>query len=203
MSGAYPIAEDTPTHVLVQACIAGDQAAHALFVSRYGAFINRAVKLQFYRSTQAVIPGALEPDDIAQDIVARSLTPDYSMLKSIRNAHCINAWLSKVAYSATMDKRRKYATQKKTVDALARETSVMYAVPGVDKMVKDETINEIRNHLHGIPDKDGLFLKMHYIDGLSYAEIAMITDTNINNVASIIRRAKAKMRQIIQEDQHE
>jgi RNA polymerase sigma-70 factor (ECF subfamily) len=63
---------------------------------------------------------------------------------------------------------------------------------------KDELLGLIKNALELLPDDYREVFVLREYDGLSYQDIADITDTNINNIKVKIYRAKQKVRDILQ-----
>ena len=160
MSPRYTLTAETSTSQLIEACIAGDQAAHALFVTRYGQHIQRSVQLQFYRLNQPRIPGIAEIEDITQEILIRLLSPEYNMLRSIENVTTIDVWLMRVAQRATIDQLRKLKAQRKIKDYCLQEEAHQYESCVSDDLIKEEEINYIRSILEKIDTRDRLFLKV-------------------------------------------
>ena len=140
MSPRYTLTAETSTSQLIEGCIAGDQAAHALFVTRYSQHIQRSVQLQFYRLNQPRIPGIAEVEDITQEILIRLLSPEYNMLRSIENVTSIDAWLMRVAQRATIDQLRKLKAQRKIKDYCLQEEAHEYESCVSDNLIKEEEI---------------------------------------------------------------
>ena len=145
----------------------------------------------------------VEVEDIAQDILTRLLSPDYVMLRSIEHLERIDAWLMRVAQRTTIDQLRKLKAQRKLKEQIAQEDQDAYTEAPTTTLVAEETRAEVRALLERLSEKDRLFLQLYYLDGCSYAEIALMTRTNINTVASNLRRARTRMRATLQDEAHE
>jgi len=182
---------------LIARCVAGEGQARAEFCAEYHDLVLRAAarKLAALTSCPAV---RSEAEDVCNEVFVRLLSDDCQALRRLRNPHSINAWIVTIARNHAIDHIRKEQSRAKLREAIALERS------SIPRGIPDDAIAEERRaHLNGIlrtlPAIDQLVLELYFMHGLKYAEIAEVLDLNINTVSSRLRRAKHKLRTLLQE----
>ncbi len=186
---------------LVNRCTNGDDEAKASFCANYHGLVQRAVgrKLGMMTGQSAY---RSEIDDICNDVFANILKDDCRLLSKVRKPSSLDAWLVTLAQNSTVDFLRKCSSRIRIKDGFAREQPGAYAsspASPADEMAAKERKELVKNLLDSLPSLDRLIVKMFYIDGLKYTEISEITGMNINTVSARLRRAKGKMRNMLEE----
>jgi RNA polymerase sigma-70 factor (ECF subfamily) len=193
--------DSVDTADLVSQCLAKVPGAQARFYSVYCGLVRNAVARKLARVTGAQ-PLVSNIDDICSEVFERVFANGCRALEKLQKADSVAPWLVTVAQNRTMDHFRKLTTREKYAAMAVREEAAGYA-PGPDEEAMDrERRDEVRAAMDELPSKDRLALTLFFMDGLTYAEIAEMTRTNINTVAARIRRAKTKLRAILEERGH-
>lgn len=180
---------------LIARCLDGDDAAKAEFINAYSEFVHRCVARKL-ASLSAHPPVRQDVEDIANDILVRLLEHDCAVLATIREHRSIHAWLLVVCGNFTIDYVRKWSRRMQMQIAMAREPAAEYTPTPAKAIAKDELRETLTGWLAALPDRERLVLELYYTHGKKYAEIAEITGQNINTVATNIRRARARLREV-------
>ena len=184
---------------LIARCIAGDAAAHAEFYTRFEPLVRRAVvrKLQAVHANASVYG---EVADICNEIFARLLADDCAPLQRLQKPRAIDAWLMTIAQNHTITYLRRVANRPLGEQWQLREEVETYtAGPDVPAM-EQEQAERLARALAVLPAQDRIVLDLFYLQGMKYSEIGGIMNLNINTVAARIRRAKVKLRQVLEKD---
>lgn len=187
------------TAALIARCVEGDDGAKAQFYDEFHGLIRRAVDRkigQLHLNGQAT----LESADLCQEIFERLFSENCQVLRRIKQPRSINAWLMTVARNQVITYLRKRSVRDQTVVSAAREQPEGYSASPEDRAVDDELSARLREKLAALPQHDRLVLELYFVQNLKYAEIADVIGLNINTVSAKLRRAKAKLRKLLEEE---
>lgn len=186
-----------PVSELVARCVAGEDAAQAIFVSEYGPVVRRAV-LRKLRSLAHVTPVRSDADDICHEVFERLLEHGCRRLAELRQPESIVYWLTSVAQRQVIASVRRWTSRSKLYEAAQREP-ITVLEPGPDlAAIANENAEQVRLGLERLPASDRLVLELYYLQGLQYSEIAQITGRKIGVISSQIHRAKRKLRELLE-----
>lgn len=184
---------------LIAGCRQGQDGAKAQFYSRYTGLIRRAVARRLARVGPAALAAA-DVDDICHEIFVRLFSDDCRALGSIKNPKSINAWLMTVAQNHTVTHFRKRTLRDHTLVSAAREGPEEYSASPADAIIHDERRAFLEDKLVSLAPGDRLIVELYFLQDLKYAEIAQLVGLNINTVSGKLRRAKAKLRKLMEEE---
>jgi RNA polymerase sigma-70 factor (ECF subfamily) len=124
----------------------------------------------------------------AEDAVQRALLNCYAARASYSPRWALSTWLYRVLSNVCIDELRR----RRPAAGASPEpgASVRPAVDGLDLV----------QALERVPREARLLIALHYVDGLSYRELARIRGISVNTVKSQLARGKAILkRQLTQE----
>lgn len=184
---------------LIARCIRGDDSAKAEFVTNYSECIRRAVirKLSTYAHGEWRWE---EAEDIAHEIFLRIFSDDCRALDRLRNPRSIHAWLVTVSQNHVVTFLRKRSVRDRAQRSMVKETRSRYEELESLAPIANEERALLNERLAELPAQDRLILKLYFLHGLKYAEIAEIHHLNINTVSARLRRAKQKLRKSLEKD---
>jgi RNA polymerase sigma-70 factor, ECF subfamily len=108
-------------------------------------------------------------------------------------------WLLRVARNKVVDfYRRQERTAARITGWSAQAEQVLAASPGIDQFADRELI---RTALAGTPPAQRIALVLHYLDGLTVAEIAAELGKSEHAVESLLARGRATLRTHLTEDE--
>lgn len=173
----------------IEAAQAGSLGA---FNDLVGAYESRVYNL-CYRMLGAAEPAA----DATQDTFLSA----YQALGRFRGGS-FKSWLLRIATNACYDQlRRRQRRPTVSLDQLMDDEEHPIDFPSgdresdpEDRALQNELSLEIQRALRGLPEDQRMALTLADIQGLSYDEIAEITQTSLGTVKSRISRARFKMR---------
>ena len=158
---------------LIERVVAGDRAAFADIVDRYGGRLM-AVAYRLLGS---------RPD--AEDAVQRALLQSFAGASAYRAQWAVSTWLYRILTNVCVDELRRRATRAAHDPGLVDHGSVD-GRPG--------EYTDLHRALERVPREARVLLALRYVNGLSYGELARIRGVSINTVKSQLARGKALLR---------
>jgi RNA polymerase sigma-70 factor (ECF subfamily) len=188
---------------MISGCTQGTDDAKAQFFSEYGAFVRRAVAMRLNQLRLAPLQSDI--DDICSEIFLKLLSGNCPLLLGLRNAQCINAWLMTVARNHTLDYVRKWSSRTRAIEAIAAAEDATPYASRPETPSSGASDNErreyIANQIRLLNATDRLLLDLFFVQGLKYYEIAQLLEMNINTVSARLRRAKLRLRKMLDEEE--
>ncbi|MGC8863191.1 MAG: sigma-70 family RNA polymerase sigma factor [Armatimonadota bacterium] len=145
------------------------------------------------------------PED-AVDIAQETFVKAYSKLRSFDSSSAFYTWLYRIAVNTAIDFLRKRRTR--TAESLNDEkfTELGYEPESKDPSVDPEGVvarreqaRLLRKALSRLSDKLRTVLILHDVEGLSQEEVADILKVPVGTVKSRVSRARAELRNVLQE----
>ena len=173
--------------VLITLFQGGEQKVFRTLVERYRERIRNLI--------HAVLNDAGAIDDLAQDVFLKA----YEGLPGFRFESSFYTWLYRIAVNRCRDeirrKRvRRWLSLQPLLDRQDRELTTKTSVH-----MEDTELRELIDRaLARLPEKFRLPVVLKEVDGLSYNEIAEITQTEIGTVKSRLFRGRAMLRNWLQ-----
>ncbi|HEY9685928.1 MAG TPA: sigma-70 family RNA polymerase sigma factor [Coleofasciculaceae cyanobacterium] len=176
---------------------AGQMSALEELVSRY----QKLVYVTLYQ----LAPERQDITDLTQEVLLRMCRS----IKSLRNPKTFKYWLNRIITNLFYDELRKAPRQLKTIslDEPVYEgdddQSPARDIPDVSEMPDKVALNseldaKIQQAIQNLPEQFRTIIVLREIQGLSYEEIASLTDTNIGTVKSRLARARLKLQEVLE-----
>ena len=122
----------------------------------------------------------------AEDAVQRTLLNCFANRASYSSRWAVSTWLYRVLSNVCIDELRR--RRRPTPEAPPRATSAA-TVERID----------LARALERVPREARLLLALHYVDGLSYRDLAAIRGISVNTVKSQLARGKAILKTALAE----
>jgi RNA polymerase sigma-70 factor (ECF subfamily) len=161
---------------LVRRSTRGDLSAFERLVDRHRPVVVRVA---------ARIVGSEEAEDVSQDAFLRA----FHRLERFRGDAPFRSWLLRITHNAALDhlaRRRPEPVDPETLEASEESPSRLPA----DRLEVRERIERLERKLHGLSHQHRVVLVLRDAEGLSYEEIADITDTPLGSVKGRLHRAR-------------
>jgi RNA polymerase sigma-70 factor, ECF subfamily len=161
---------------LVQRTTRGDLSAFERLVDRHRPVVIRVA---------ARIVGSDEAEDVSQDAFLRA----FHRLDHFRGDAPFRSWLLRITHNAALDhlaRRRAEPVDPETLDTGELSTTR----PPADRLEVRERIERLERKLRGLNPHHRVVLVLRDAEGLSYEEIADITDTPLGSVKGRLHRAR-------------
>jgi RNA polymerase sigma-70 factor (ECF subfamily) len=165
---------------LVLSTLNGSPDAFGALVARYHAPIV-GLAYRFTRSRE-------EADDVAQTALLRA----YRHLATFRRDRSFSRWLFMIARNTSID-----VVRRKRRDA-AIAVAMPDSPPGPEELVVQlDEASRVRAAVDALPEPSRTVLRLHYLDGLKYREIAEALEIPLGTVKTYISRAKRRLHEKI------
>ncbi len=172
---------------IVELIVAGDSELFAEIISRYQKqLIVYTRRLTF--STEA-----------AEDVTQNAFIKTYQNLRSFNTEKKFSSWIYRIAHNEAVNYIRKHRREITTSEETWFDTKAS-SRESIEKIVDRKLSNEaLANALKQLPQKYREPTLLHAIEGKSYEEVGDILRLPTATVGTRIRRAKAKLRVILEE----
>ncbi len=149
----------------------------------------------------------VKDEDVANDIFQETFIKALLTIKQGRYTETgkFGGWLSRIAHNLIIDYYRQeksenlQSTDLNDTDILNRKELCGGTIE--DRMVEEQTRDDVKGLIDQLPELQKEVLKMRYYQGLSFKEIAKITDVSINTALGRMRYALINLRRMAAEQE--
>jgi RNA polymerase sigma-70 factor, ECF subfamily len=128
----------------------------------------------------------------AEDAVQRALLKCFAARESYSARWAISTWLYRVLTNVCIDEMRRRRSRAAAMQA-SSEIGPRHAGAGT----AGERV-DVERALERVPREARVLLALHYVDGLSFGELARVRGISVNTVKSQLARGKAIMRETLE-----
>jgi RNA polymerase sigma-70 factor (ECF subfamily) len=122
----------------------------------------------------------------AEDAVQRALTKCYAARATYSPRWAASTWLYRALSNVCIDELRRRRPRAELDEAVAGTATRSF-----------EHL-DVRRAFDAVPREARLLLALHYVDGLSYRELAAVRGISVNTVKSQLARGKAIMKRALE-----
>ena len=182
-----------PDQPLVRAAIAGDLHAFEQLVERHRDVVFRVVS--------RLVAGDQEAEDLTQDTFLRA----FHRLERYRGEAPFRSWLLRIAHNTAVT----HVTQAgrataHPLDAAGAEVALsIEAGSPADQLERRERRERLDTKLKGLGPAHRTVLVLRDIEGLSYQEIARITDSPVGSVKGRLHRARSEFIDVLRHNTYD
>jgi RNA polymerase sigma-70 factor, ECF subfamily len=123
----------------------------------------------------------------AEDAVQRALTKCFAARETYSPRWAASTWLYRALSNVCIDELRR-----RRPTAALDDSDAQAAPRGSERL-------ELIRALEAVPREARLLLALHYVDGLSYRELATVRGISVNTVKSQLARGKAIMKRALED----
>lgn len=152
-----------------------------------------------YNTALAIVQHEQDAEDITQDVFIKV----YQHLDEFRKEAMLSTWIYRVTINSALDaekkkKRAKYGGGliRKLLGFHEEEEAVNFNHPGVE-LDKKEQAAILFYAMKKLPEKQRIAFTLNKVEGLSNREIAEIMKGSIASVDSLLARANANLRKML------
>jgi RNA polymerase sigma-70 factor, ECF subfamily len=172
---------------LVRRTTRGELSAFEQLVDRHRAVVIRVA---------ARIVGSDEAEDVCQDAFLRA----FHRLEKFRGDAPFRAWLLRITHNAALDHLGRRRAEP--VDPTTFEEQAASRLPA-EQLELRERIERLERKLHGLSYQHRAVLVLRDAEGLSYEEIAEITDTPLGSVKGRLNRARREFVEMLRANSYD
>ena len=163
---------------------------------------NRLVE-QYQRPIYNLCLRMLASAEAAEDATQEAFISAYRAVHRFRGAHTggFRAWLFRIAVNACYDEmRRRRSRPSVSLDAPRAETGRAFDFPNPGPTLEEgvqtaELGSAIQEALSTLPSDQRLAVILCDVQGMEYAEIALVMGVSLGTVKSRLNRARARLRE--------
>ena len=176
---------------LVQQTLAGDDSAFETLVQRHRAVVTRVA---------ARIVGVSEADDVTQDTFLRA----YNRLGQFRGEAPFLSWLLRIANTVALNAlaRRRSAEPALSAEEEQDGKPAPNRTPA-DALEERERRERLTTKLRLIQPAHRVVLVLRDLEGLSYEEIALVTDSPLGSVKGRLFRGRRELIEILRQNTYD
>ncbi|HEY4381750.1 MAG TPA: sigma-70 family RNA polymerase sigma factor [Acidobacteriaceae bacterium] len=146
-----------------------------------------------YRVALSVLRNSAEAEDVVQDVFVRVLQRQQELAR----INEVRPWLVRIAWNLALDRRRKIRPEQ--MDEIFAESLVSPGLPADQALAEARRIRQVLAAMERLPKHERQALLLSAMDELSTPEIAAILDRTESSVRSLLFRARARLRERIQD----
>ncbi len=179
---------DQDEQALIKNAQAGDTNAFAALVTKHGVLV--------YNLALRTLCDPQEAEDVAQETFVRA----WQALPRFRADSRLSTWLYRIATNLCYNRLPQL---KRELAALDPDTEIdlpdeRQVVEGA--LLSSELINQVQTAVNQLPESYRLLITLRHVQGLSYTEIAAVTNLSIGAVKTGIFRARQQLRQMLTQE---
>jgi RNA polymerase sigma-70 factor, ECF subfamily len=167
---------------LVRSALKGDLRAFEILVERHEAVVRRVA---------GRIVGPSHADDVAQDALLRA----FHRLHQFRSESPFRSWLLRITHNAALNHLERERIRDEEPDQDAPEVP-SHRTPA-DELERSERSERLAGKLLLLSPAHRSVLVLRDLEGLSYDEIADVTDTPLGSVKARLHRARRELIEIL------
>jgi len=174
---------------LLRRCLNHQRGAWNDFVDRYLGLIYHVIHHSAYLRSVALRPEDVE--DLAADVLMAVVANDYAVLRHFRGQASLATYLTVVARRVVVGALTKRVSHPEMQLGNGR------AVEPEDKPRVErglESIEEVQSLLKRLPSRERKVVRLFYLEGRTYEDIATALHVPINSIGPILSRAKKVLR---------
>ncbi len=130
---------------------------------------------------------------LAEDLTQEVFTTAWRALDRFEGRASIGTWLHRIAYNTFVDMQRQQSRRAACAEKLESDRPEPVCDP-VAELEAAEDLARVRETLERLDLDDRSVLALHYVEGLSYREMADVLDRPSGTVKWLTGRALARLR---------
>ncbi len=139
--------------------------------------------------------------ELVADLTQDALVKIARNINKLKDVSCFKTWANRIALNVFYDEIRKKSNKAEAVDIDDIENVKIEdkSSQPLDKCLASELGCIIKNCILSLPINSRIAIVLREFEGMSYDDIANLTNTNVGTVKSRISRARLKLQQELQE----
>lgn len=183
---------------LLRRCLADEPGSWKDFVDRFSGLFVHVIRHTAHSRSVPLTPE--DEDDLLAEIFLKILENNAEVLRKFRQKSSLAWYLTVISRRIAVHE----ITRRRKAEALGHVTahrshvppmqvaSVPSPMPPAQERVDNE--EEIQHMMEDLPPTDAAVVRLHYLEGRSYREIAAILSIPENSIGPTLSRAKERLR---------
>ena len=138
----------------------------------------------------------------AEDVLQETFLRAYRHLDSFKGDSKLSTWLYKIATNEVLRFIEKHKQTMVALDDLERQYAYEVQDSGSDGETAEQLV-WLQKAIRHLPEKQRLVFNLRYYDGLEYAELSEILNTQVETLKTNFHYAKENIKKYIQKNYYE
>ena len=142
-----------------------------------------AVVRQHYRAIYRFMAYLTGDASLAEDLTQETFVCAWVNISQYKGRASVGTWLHQIAYHKFIDSKRKLRRQVALMAGLKKESPDKNEILNpLHKLTADEHLCLLHEAICGLESSERLVIVLHYIQGLSFREMAKVLDKSVGTV---------------------
>jgi RNA polymerase sigma-70 factor, ECF subfamily len=179
---------------LLQRCLAHQPGSWNDFVDRYLGLIYHVIHHTAHLRSMPL--RAEDTEDLAAEILLQIVANDYAVLRQFKGQSSLATYLTVIARRACVHElaRRAQAREVQPREDGNQKMPVPEPEEAPQAEMGLESLEEVERLLSKLPRREREVVRLFYLEGRSYEEIATDLNLPVNSIGPILSRARKKLR---------
>ncbi len=178
---------------LLKRCLNHQPGAWNDFVDRFLGLFYHVIQHTAHLRSVPLRPE--DTEDLAAEILLQVVANDYAALRQFRGKSSLATYLTVIARRLCV---QEFSRRGAARDVQPKEDGTLHAVEEPEGPpqagVGLETLEEVAKLLRKLPARERQVVRLYYLEGRTYEEIATELSVPINSIGPILSRARKKLR---------
>lgn len=171
---------------LLRRCLNKERGAWNDFVDRFLGLVYHVIHYTAYHRSVPLQPEDVE--DVAAEVMLAIVADDYSVLRQFRGQSSLATYLTVITRRMCIHALGKRISGKESLDGQTERKAK--ATPEKAMENKEEVVRLLKR----LPSRERRVVRLRYLEGRSYEEIATKLDLPVNSIGPLLSRAKKLLR---------
>jgi RNA polymerase sigma factor (sigma-70 family) len=137
--------------------------------------------------------------ETAKDMVQNTFIKCYENLDNFRFDSSIKTWLYRITINQCKDYLRSWHHRKVHAKSFFGSAIKSFLPSTEEKVIRNSEYEEMKDFILSLPRNYREVIFLYYFKSLSISEIAEVTELKVNTVKTRLRRAKQRLKVLIEE----
>ncbi|WP_156289316.1 sigma-70 family RNA polymerase sigma factor [Oceanobacillus salinisoli] len=137
--------------------------------------------------------------ETAKDMVQNTFIKCYENMDTFRYDSSIKTWLYRITINQSKDYLKSWHYRKVQTKNILESAVNTFLPLTEEKVIKESESEEMKDIILSLPKNYQEVIYLYYYKSLSITEIAEVTDLNTNTVKTRLRRAKQRLKILLEE----
>ena len=174
---------------LLNDLLAGHSGGWKIFVDRFTSLILKVIR-QTAHAHSLKLTGD-DAEDLCAETFSELLQRDMAALRNFRGSSSFATYLAVIARRIVVRKLTEHRFMKALGHVNAHRAAVDFASSETPVPRQAEQRDQVDNLLSSLPDEASRLLRMIYLEGLSYTEVAGKLGRSLNSIGPMLSRIRA------------
>jgi RNA polymerase sigma-70 factor (ECF subfamily) len=133
---------------------------------------------------------------VAEDMTQEVFASAWAAIQGFRGDASVKTWLRRIAYNLFLEAQRRRKREASLAGQMVESESGITADP-LSRIMTDEHLDRMYRAMDDLEDQERVILLLHYLDGLSYREMARVLHQPAGTLKWMTHHALGKLRTLV------